>query len=132
MDPRTARIQLAHDVGAPRAARRFLAEVLPTWGVAPEAVERSQLLVSELVSNAIMHGRAPVTLIVSETDPVEGVYRVEVCNDGEGVPSMRSALRDDLSGRGLRLVDQLALEWGSNSSHGQTRVWFDVGAVVAC
>ena len=68
MDERTARLDLGHDAGAPRVARRFVTRLLDGWGVPAEAVERCQLLVSELVSNAVLHGGGPVELNVSELD----------------------------------------------------------------
>jgi anti-sigma regulatory factor (Ser/Thr protein kinase) len=131
MDPRTARLDLAHDATAPRLARRFLATVLQGWGVDDDIVDRSQLLVSELVSNAVLHGTGPVELQVTETDANVGVYRVEVSNPGHGVPAMRRTSNEELSGRGLQLVDSLARNWGSNNVDGHTCVWFDVGAVLA-
>jgi len=131
MDPRSARLDLAHDATAPRLARRFLGTVLGGWGAQHEVVDRSQLMVSELVSNAVLHGSGPVELSVTETDPHQGVYRIEVSNSGNGVPAMRRAETHELSGRGLQLVDSLARRWGSHNIDGHTRVWFDVGAVLA-
>jgi len=131
MDPRSARLDLAHDATAPRLARRFLATVLGGWDVKDDIVDRSQLMVSELVSNAVLHGSGPVELRVTETDRKQGVYRVEVCNSGNGVPAMRRAEMHELSGRGLQLVDSLARRWGAHNIDGNTRVWFDVGAVLA-
>jgi len=131
MDLRTARLDLAHDATAPRLARRFLGTVLQGWGAEDDIVDRSQLLVSELVSNAVLHGTGPVELHITETDPALGVYRIEVSNAGHGVPAMRRTNNEELSGRGLQLVDSLAREWGSNNIDGHTRVWFDVGAVLA-
>ncbi len=128
MQTRSAQLDLAHDVGAPRIARRFIAELLSTWGVLPAAIDRSQLLVSELVSNAIEHGRGPIRLAVTEVDPQAGLYRAEVCNRGSGRPSLRRVSHDGLSGRGLQLVDELAHEWGTTNTDGETRVWFELRA----
>ncbi len=126
-DTRRAQLGMAHDSAAPRAARRFLTGVLAGWGASEEAIERAELLVSELVSNAVLHGGAgEVTLLATEIDAVNGAYRVEVRNNGGVEPVMRRAERDHLSGRGLQLVDHLAVAWGSNTTENQTAVWFEL------
>ena len=84
------------------------------------------MLTSELVSNAVLHGSGAIELVVTEVDANEGVIRVQVCNDGDGVPTMRRANRDELSGRGLRLIDEMAQGWGSERVDGQTLVWFEL------
>jgi anti-sigma regulatory factor (Ser/Thr protein kinase) len=127
MDVRTAQADLAHDVDAPRVARRFVTSVLGGWGLTGACVERAQLLVSELVSNAVLHGGGPVRLEVAELDGGSSV-RVEVCNRGSGQPRMRHAAPADLSGRGLQLVDELSRGWGSSNLDGETSVWFEVQA----
>ena len=126
METRHAHLDLAHGPAAPRAARRFVASVLGDWGIAEETVESSQLLTSELVSNAVLHGSGAIELVVTEVDANEGVIRVQVCNGGDGVPTMRRANRDELSGRGLRLIDEMAQGWGSEHVDGQTLVWFEL------
>jgi len=122
---RTARLDLDHTVEAPRMARRFVTTVLGKWDVRELSIERAQLLVSELVSNAVLHADGPIRLVVEEIDGGRA-FRVEVCNSGDGQPRMRRALPEDLSGRGLQLVDELARGWGSSSDDGQTSVWFEV------
>lgn len=125
MNQRTAQLDLAHDVTSPRAARRFVSATLGDWGFTDETVERSQLLVSELVSNAVLHGEGPITLTISSMRAA--LIRVEVSNRGEAQLVNRRAQRDDLSGRGLQLIDDLAVEWGSHTNDGHTIVWFDLG-----
>lgn len=125
MHKRTAQTDLTHDVEAPRVGRRFVTSVLAGWGSAGTTVERAQLLVSELISNAVLHGAGPVRLSLVEVDPGRSV-RIEVCNRGAGQPQMRQARPDDLSGRGLQLVDELSRGWGSSSTEGETSVWFEL------
>jgi anti-sigma regulatory factor (Ser/Thr protein kinase) len=131
MDTRSAQLELGHDASAPRAARRFVIAQLRDWGVEDEAIERSQLLVSELVSNAILHGTGPVVIVVTQKTPGQSVFRIEVCNGGEGAPTLRRAEKHELSGRGLQLVDELSRGWGSKISKGQTHVWFELDAAPA-
>jgi anti-sigma regulatory factor (Ser/Thr protein kinase) len=122
---RSEELDLAHDAAAPRTARRFVTHLLEDWGVTADAVERSQLLVSELVSNAVLHALGPLQLTISLRD---GHLRIEVVNQGTGTPRKRNATAADLSGRGLQLVDKLATGWGSAVDGGRTRVWFELQA----
>lgn len=127
MARRIEQLDLEQDTGSPRKARRFVAIVLTSWGVSSDAVETSQLLASELVSNAVLHGRAPINMSVLTEDADDRVVRVEVCNEGSGVPTRRVAGDLDPSGRGLQLIADLAARWGITNDQGQTRVWFEVG-----
>lgn len=127
MDVRAEQADLTHGVDAPRAARRLVSSILTRWGVAAEVVERAQLLVSELVSNAFMYGHGPIRLAVHQVDST-GAFRVEVCNSGQGHPSVRHPAAGDASGRGLRIVEELARTWGSVTSNGETNVWFEMPA----
>lgn len=69
-----------------------------------------ELVVSELVTNAIEHGEGPVSIDVSVRDPF---IRVEVADEGEQLPNLRDpAGRDKDGGFGLRIVDKHAAAWG--------------------
>ena len=77
----------------------------------PELVEDAMLLVSELVSNAILHGRPMIRLSVSVSiSRVE----VEVADQGDRLPGPPVAVADprQARGRGLHLVEQLSTDWG--------------------
>ncbi len=115
------------DSGPPASAVPFardqLTRVLADWGLTGEAGEPTQLVVTELISNAIDHACAPIQLTVSFTG--ESV-RVEV-HDGAAEPP-RPQPHDPLRarGRGLQMVDALSSRWGwTNDSTGKT-VWADV------
>ncbi|MEO6122638.1 MAG: ATP-binding protein [Ilumatobacteraceae bacterium] len=125
MDQRGEQIELSHDVASPRAARAFVSRVLQGWGVNGTGIERFQLLVSELVSNAVLHGAGTIQISVSERALNAAVVRVAVRNEGHGQPVMRHAERNDLSGRGLQLIDELSQRWGSDAADGHTVVWFE-------
>jgi anti-sigma regulatory factor (Ser/Thr protein kinase) len=76
------------------------------------------LMVSELVTNALLHGQGVITLRITSTTKH---ITVEVADEGHGEVAL--AHRADASGGwGLRIVDELADAWGSDS--GRTRVWF--------
>lgn len=104
-----------------RAARRFVGSVLAEAGVDPEI---AQLLVSELVGNAVRHGQTPVTVRVS----VGQVVRVEVHDGNAVVPTLQAARGDDEAGRGLMLLDAMATRWGVDSRPDGKVVWFEHGA----
>ncbi len=102
-------------------ARRLVRERLLGWGL-PEAVETAELLVSEVVTNAIRHAHTHhVVLRLVRTDALLW----EVFDDDHELPTLLSAGRDDETGRGLRVVGALAREWGSSRSADGKTVWFE-------
>jgi anti-sigma regulatory factor (Ser/Thr protein kinase) len=84
-----------------------------------------RLLVTELVTNAIRHARAP-TVELSVDMGTESV-RVEVANAGGDFPATPRSDQD--SGWGLFLVDRLSDRWGLNDEPGRQRVWFELARV---
>lgn len=108
-----------------RAARAFVAEHLRSWDL-DSAVDDATLLVSELVNNAILHGRSPIDLVVRK---VKASVRVEVFDDGSRRGPPRTAEVDVADGRGLSLVQAVADRWGADEEGpGNTgnRVWFEI------
>ncbi|WP_083976813.1 SpoIIE family protein phosphatase [Kitasatospora azatica] len=88
-----------------------------------ELVDTTELLVSELVTNALRHGRGEIRLrLLRDTTVV-----CEVWDDGYAQPRQRRAQETDEGGRGLQLVSLLAERWGSRRTpHGKI-VWFELG-----
>lgn len=88
-------------------------------------VDTVVLLVSEVVTNAVLHARSVMRLVVQDRD---GVVRVEV-HDGSPVPPrMHHFAPSSGTGRGLRMVDRLARAWGADpDGPGGKVVWFEVG-----
>jgi anti-sigma regulatory factor (Ser/Thr protein kinase) len=80
------------------------------------------LAVSELVTNAIVHGDGPVGLTVGADDDQ---VRIEVSDDGDGDPALRARRphAEDPGGWGLQFVDRAADEWGVRHEDGRTVVW---------
>ena len=106
---------------APRTARRRVRE---TDLVAPDRIADAELLVSELVTNAVKYGPADekIRLIVAADG---GRTRFTVHDLGLGpLPEMRAMEDPAPGGHGLRLVDALADRWGVE--RGSTRVWFEL------
>jgi anti-sigma regulatory factor (Ser/Thr protein kinase) len=114
---------------AARTARRYVLSCLAD--VPPDVVDEVLLLTSELVTNAVRHGAAPIQLCLRRQG---ATLRVDI-SDG-GVPFAMTPLparsRTAESGRGLRLVDALSSNWGSqdqeDASPGKT-VWFELSYV---
>jgi anti-sigma regulatory factor (Ser/Thr protein kinase) len=102
-------------------ARHLFAEHLMLWGVAADDV--AVLLVSELVTNAFVHGAPPVELRARRT--AEGL-RVEVRDGAPEQPVMRDTPLDLPGGQGLRLVDALATRWGWSAAEVGKAVWFEI------
>lgn len=82
-----------------------------------------KLMVSELVTNGIVHGStepdAPVMLDLL----VNGQIRCRVLDHGQGFAA--GARRDGRGGWGLQVVEQLADRWGMQRSPQHTEVWFE-------
>jgi anti-sigma regulatory factor (Ser/Thr protein kinase) len=104
--------------------RRF---VTKTIGRHP-AVDDAELLVAELIANVILH--AGDATHMSVTVAISGsLVRVDVCDNGSsGFPHVRDTDVDCDNGRGLQIVNQLALRWGFVLESGQTRFWAEVAA----
>ena len=105
-------------------ARRVVAEVLEEAGL-EELADVAVLLVSELVTNAVLHAGSEVGLTVAADD---GSLRVEV-RDGSSIsPGIRHYEDEATTGRGVGLVELLAADWGVQAEPGGKTVWFTLGA----
>ncbi|MFD0691788.1 SpoIIE family protein phosphatase [Actinomadura fibrosa] len=101
-------------------ARAEVAARLADWGL-DGVTDTVELLVSELVTNALVHGAGLIGLRLIRGDTLLG----EVYDDGQELPHLRHAEATDESGRGLQLVSHLAERWGTHrTEHGKV-VWFE-------
>jgi signal transduction histidine kinase len=112
------KVELPPDLTAAREARAATKRVLPRWRLAA-LLDPVLLVVSELVGNAVRHGRPPVDLRLRKAG--QGV-RVAVHDDEAAPPTAVEATRDAESGRGLLLVDALASESGVEQIEGDGKV----------
>ena len=110
---------------AARLARRALADEL---GDLPEDLaEVAEVLTSELVTNAVRHGRGAISLSVVRD---ERALTVRVADEGAEEPVVRGHDPTALNGRGMQLVDTLAAAWGTAPVGGGPgkEVWFTLDA----
>ncbi|WP_328879768.1 ATP-binding protein [Streptomyces sp. NBC_00299] len=108
-------------------ARRRVRDHLADWGHGQRdaALEDAVLLVSELATNVVRHG--PLLereFEVAVTALADGSCLIEVSDEGQYAPRLRSVGESEEAGRGLHLVENLAAAWGvwSRGRHGKT-VW---------
>jgi len=114
---------LPRDVHAPALARREVGAL----GLDSRLHADASLLVSELVTNSVLHGAGEAVRVRLETDDLGGL-RCEVLDDGAGFLPTPPAVRRDAGGWGLQLVDRLADRWGV--ADGSTHVWFELAGGV--
>ena len=88
-----------------------------------EICDTVALLVSEVATNALVHGAGDVEVRVLQRD---GRLRVEVSDGSPELPRPRAVGPDAEGGRGLALVDALATDWGTATSATGKVVWFEV------
>ncbi|WP_242906607.1 ATP-binding protein [Actinomadura terrae] len=94
---------------APRMARRFVGARFAEWGIADDHVGR--LVVSELVTNSLLHGSGPIVVRVYR-DERKRQPVIEVWDGGEGRPVVRPEERGAEAGRGLALMAEMVRAWG--------------------
>jgi anti-sigma regulatory factor (Ser/Thr protein kinase) len=107
------------------AARSWAHNVLDGWPVR-EVDDLAILLVSEVVSNALLHAQTDVRLVLDLRDDRHLV--VEAWDTGPGRPVLQSPTAWDESGRGLRLVEELSSSWGWTFAPGAKCVWFELSS----
>ena len=103
-------------------ARRLAGGQLAYWGYG-EHREIAELLVSELVTNALRYGAGSIRLNLRARN---GLLRVEVEDAGATIPRVRRPDQGDEGGRGLRLVSMLSSGWGSARTPTGKVVWFEL------
>ncbi|MFD7968356.1 SpoIIE family protein phosphatase [Streptomyces clavifer] len=106
---------------APGRARRLARRALSRWGL-DDLADEVELLVSEVVTNAVRYAERPVTLRLLRTD----ILRCEVGDDSPQLPRQRRARDTDEGGRGLFLVNRLARRWGATRLSTGKVVWFEM------
>ncbi|WP_409471980.1 ATP-binding protein [Streptomyces sp. HC307] len=105
--------QLPHGPRSARRARELLRTQLVEWKIGGEVAHTAELLLSELVTNSVLHARRPTGREIGlRLARYEGRLRVEVADANPAQPVPRQAATEDEHGRGLALVQALAGRWG--------------------
>jgi anti-sigma regulatory factor (Ser/Thr protein kinase) len=109
-------------------ARRWARSRLARSGIKVDEpfAETLILLISELVTNAVVHTGCPAVLRMLFSKAEVQAVRVEVADSSTRPPQPRHAQGEDTNGRGLELVDGLADRWGWHPEGAGKRIWCEV------
>jgi serine phosphatase RsbU (regulator of sigma subunit) len=119
-----AGVALVLDRRSPARARAFVRERLAAWGCEPVADDVA-LLTSEIVTNAQLHGAPPLGVRVRR---LRSAVRVEVEDGSDRLPMVKDYELEAGTGRGIRLLEDVADAWGAEATPGGKVVWFEVRA----
>ncbi len=114
--------RFAASLDSPASARRFATEVVTDWG-RPELVHDVAMVVSELATNAVVHGRSDFTLILCRQGATVRIAVRDRCTD----PPVPRPSPPEGGGRGLVLVGAIADRWGQEPTTGAKVVWAELG-----
>ena len=129
MTPRrawSARAVLPATERAPQSARRLVSTLLIAWGL-PEQVEITELLTSELVSNAARFAAEAGDLEL-ELSSDGSVIRLSIADGSPAPAELRPRPQDGAGNLGLQLVDRVAIRWGVQDYLLGKRVWVHLPA----
>lgn len=117
------RLELGPDPHSPRMARTRVRELLGELGVARSVVEDTELLVTELVTNSVLHARTSVVLEVEV-----GNDRIDVAVTDRSDRSLirKSPSPDAATGRGINILDSIAPDWSVSHHDGGKTVRFSL------
>lgn len=120
------RIELARNPDAPALARAAITGFCENQAFSPTTMARLTLLVSEVVTNAVVHPDVkPLGMLALYASRQQGRVRIEVSDPGQGfTPAPRNPNRLE-GGYGLYLLEKEAARWGVEATPGTT-VWFEV------
>ena len=124
MQGRRVTLQLGDEPDAAPRARELVAQTLAVWGLA-HLTDDVRVVVSELVTNAMLHAGPPVELRLAD---LGGRVRVEVDDGSRLAPVRPLASVDAMTGRGIALVDALSRQWGVEQLAGGKTMWAEVAA----
>ncbi|HVM10360.1 MAG TPA: SpoIIE family protein phosphatase [Acidimicrobiales bacterium] len=114
-----------------RAARRFVDDALRAWSLDDHAGDVA-LVVSELVTNALLHVRSSIRVTVLASRPeAERAVRIEVHDESTSLPVPGAIGDASMTGRGLGIITELADRWGVEAAAPGKVVWAEFGADAA-
>ncbi|NDZ99099.1 SpoIIE family protein phosphatase, partial [Streptomyces sp. SID10116] len=110
--------ELPADPVAPGRARELATRQLHAWGL-EELSFATELVVSELVTNAVRYGGGPIQVRLIR----DRTLLCEVADTGHTSPHLRHSTEEDEGGRGLLIVAQLVQRWGTRYTHSGKTIW---------
>ena len=117
--PMSSVLRLRAEPSAVRRARDFVRD--ESAAITDPARDAAVLMVSELVTNAVLHGSPPIAVMVHGA---RWGVQVSVLDDHPGRPVVRPHSRDVTGGRGMQVIDALATAWGVRGRPIGKAVWF--------
>lgn len=124
MTQRTAGFDIPADRRSPGLARREVARVVESWGLDALRAD-AELVVSELITNAIVHAAGPASYELQLTETPNGL-RLSVCDGSTSAPVIRPSDDGRPGGRGLRIISAVATSWGYDVLPGGKQIWVDL------
>jgi hypothetical protein len=118
---RTSEVYLPIAAAVP-AARRFVLEVLRSWGETALTIDAA-LVASELATNAVAHAASPFRVRLHR---VGSTVRIELEDVGPARPEAREAKPEDFGGRGVAIVEQVSVRWGCDVHPDHKTVWAEL------
>jgi anti-sigma regulatory factor (Ser/Thr protein kinase) len=119
-----ATVALPAERTSARQARKFIREFCVAAELGDDVCEKAALLVSELVTNAVIHGRSRATLVAARPT---GHLHVAVLDHDIRLPEgPKTVAPDSEHGRGLRIVAAVADRWGVEGTDEGKAVWFEL------
>jgi anti-anti-sigma factor len=117
---RRVQLELPHELGSPRRARRFVEDTCRAWEVPPEQTIDVAMVASELVENALLFTSSDSVL---RLELREGLLSVAVRDSSPWPPVLTTPPPDHDDGRGLIIVERTATAWGWMPASGGKVVW---------
>lgn len=100
-------------------ARKHVTAQLGQWGLPPDVIDDTVLVVSELVTNSVRYAQGPIELRLIHADTLV----CEITDDSSASPHLRRALDTDENGRGLFITAQLTQRWGVRPTARGKTLW---------
>ncbi|KPC64708.1 ATP-binding protein [Streptomyces chattanoogensis] len=119
---------LPHIPEAVSVVRRRVRTVLADWNLAPGLAEDALLVISEMITNAVVHALPPAVLRLSLVVDGSNALRVEVTDAGPATADGRPVVEPHAGehGRGLGIVTALAAEYGTQVHAGGITRWAEL------